>query len=612
MVTGKKQKFWWKAMRTHVCLLIGYIVLAFVLNQIIIYGNDVIAKAADQVLGGQQTTLNGLLKTLAGLAVCGAVAAYGKGLCAGVYNAAIQRDVKNDLCTHILALPLGYFEKNGSGGLMTKLSSDMNAIGLFFAEVLPTLLIDLITVLTITVYLVKMDFMLIVILFVSYPLMLLVADRLSKRLAAIARGFRSRMDDRTQAAYDAVQGIAVGRSYNLYPVMKKRLDAIIDDIAAHGWKSTRISSLGWLLKGTITNIPVVVCYFFALYETLNGRITTGEMLAFTVLLGRILTPIGDLVFCLNEIREAGVAFERVQAVFEEPAEQENREHQGVVTVSGSAALEGGMTDNDLAICWKDVTFSYQEKHPVLRGVSFQAKKGETIAFVGGSGEGKSTIVKLLCGFYQKEGGNFWLYGKAYEDWALASARACFSLVSQDVFLFPVSVWENVAYGKRGVAKAEVIEACKNANIHAFIEQLPQGYDTLVGERGVRLSGGERQRISIARAFLKDAPILLLDEPTAAVDEETEGLLQEAIARISKGRTVLIVAHRLSTVANADCIYVMEQGTVVEYGKHSELLERHGAYERLMQCGTYDMVHNEEQGNVLCPNSQTLAGMEDSK
>ncbi len=587
MVTGKKQKFWWQAAWKHSWLLLSYMALAFLLNQIIIYGNDTIAKAADQVLGGHQIALAGLLKALAVLAFAGAAAAFGKSFCSGVYNAVIQRDIKNRLCQHILGLRMGYFEKNGSGGLMTRLSSDMNEIGRFFTEIMPTLLVDLITVLTITFYFVKMDVMLIVILFASYPLMLIVADRLSKRLATIARGFRSRMDDRTQAAYDAIQGITVGRSYNLYPVMKKRLDTIIDDIAMHGWKSTRISSLGWLLKGTITNIPVIGCYFFALNETLNGRITTGEMLAFTVLLGRILTPIGDIVFCLNDVREAGVAFERVQKIFEEPAEA--CEAAGVL---GNNALEDGLVRNDLAICWKDVTFSYQPEHPVLRGVSFAAKKGETIAFVGGSGEGKSTVMKLLCGFYQKDGGSFLLYGKAYEEWDIQAARACFSLVSQDVFLFPVSVWENVAYGKEGATKEEVVAACKNANIHAFIVQLPQGYDSLVGERGVRLSGGERQRISIARAFLKDAPILLLDEPTAAVDEETEGMLQEALARISKGRTVLIVAHRLSTIVNADCIYVIEQGRVAESGRHEALLARHGAYERLMQCGAHDLVHNE--------------------
>lgn len=592
MVMGKKQKFWRQAVWKHSWLLLGYIALAFLLNQIIIYGNDTIAKAADQVLGGHQIAfieLEGLLKALVILALLGAMAAFGKSFCSSVYNAVIQRDIKNCLCQHVLGLPLGYFEQHGSGGLMTRLSSDMNEIGRFFTEILPTLLVDLITVLTITCYFVKMDVMLIVILFASYPLMLIVADRLSKRLASIARGFRSRMDERTQAAYDAIQGITVGRSYNLYPIMKKRLDTIIDDIAVHGWKSTRISSLGWLLKGTITNIPVIGCYFFALYETLNGRITTGEMLAFTVLLGRMLTPIGDIVFCLNDIREAGVAFERVQKIYEEQPETQDSS-----AILETKDLESSIFKNELAICWNDVTFSYQEEHPVLRGVSFQVKQGETIAFVGGSGEGKSTIIKLLCGFYPKNKGSFFLFGKAYEEWDIRAARACFSLVSQDVFLFPVSVWENVAYGKAYATKEEVIAACKNANIHEFIEQLPQGYDTLVGERGVRLSGGERQRISIARAFLKDAPILLLDEPTASVDEVTERIIQEAIARISKGRTVLIVAHRLSTIANADCIYVIEQGVVAEAGRHQALLDQHGAYERLMQCGAHDMIHNEGQ------------------
>ena len=585
----KKTKFWWQAAWGHLWLLLCYMALAFLLNQIIIHGNDVIAKAADEVLGGHQIALDGLLKTLVVLALAGAVAAFGKSFCSSVYNAVIQRDIKNRLCQHILGLPLKYFDKNGSGGLMTKLSSDMNEVGRFFTEILPELLVDLITVLTITWYFMKMDIMLIVILFASYPLMLIVADRLSKRLAKIARGFRSRMDDRTQAAYDAIQGIAVGRSYNLYPIMKRRLDALIDDIAAHAWKSTRISSFGWLLKGTITNIPVIACYFFALHETLNGRITTGEMLAFTVLLGRVLNPIGNIIFCLNDIREAGVAFERIQKIYEEPIET-----QDITAVLEDGAMKSSILESDLAICWKDVTFSYQAEHPVLRGVSFQIKQGETIAFVGSSGEGKSTIIKLLCGFYPKDSGSFQLFGKAYEEWDLQAARACFSLVSQDVFLFPVSVWENVAYGKAQATKEEVIAACKNANIHAFIEQLPQGYDTPVGERGVRLSGGERQRISIARAFLKDAPILLLDEPTASVDEATESVIQEAIARISKGRTVLIVAHRLSTIVNADCIYVISQGVVAESGRHQALLERHGAYERLMQCGTQYMIHNEEK------------------
>lgn len=571
MVKTKANSLLWKAGQKHGWLLLCYIVLAFMLNQIVIYGNDYLAKAADEVLLGNKVVLVSLLKPLMLMVVLGSAAAFGKSFCAGVYNAVVQRDVRDILSRHLLRLPLHCFEKNGSGGIMTKLSSDMNEVGRFFSEILPQFLINLITVITVTIYIAQMDVMLVVILFAGYPVMLLVADWLSKRLAKITRGFRSRIDDRTQAAYDVVQGIEVARSYNLYDVMKARLDAFIDDIAFHAWRSTRISSMSFLIKGIITQIPIVGCYLFALYEVLNGQITTGELLAFIVLLGRVIYPIGDVVFCLNDFREAGVAFERIQEIY-------NQQEECLGTQAYDCQTDA------LAICWENVTFSYQEGQPVLKGLSFQAGQGETIAFVGGSGEGKSTIFKLLCGFYQRNGGSFSLYGRAYEEWDLQAARNCFSLVSQNVFLFPVNIWENVAYGRENATRADVIEACKNANIHDFIQGLSQGYDTLVGERGVRLSGGERQRISIARAFLKDAPILLLDEPTAAIDEGTEAELQEAIARISKGRTVIIIAHRLSTVEHADRIYVVDKGVVAEYGTHETLMEQDGVYTRLMNQG----------------------------
>lgn len=598
----RRNRLLWQIGVKHGWRLACYVIFAFILNQIIIYGNDYIAKATDKVLAGSEIEILHFLLPLVIMALLGAAAAYGKNFCASIYNAVVQRDMKNAISRHILELPLSYFDEKGTGNVMTRVSSDMNEAGRFFSEILPELLVNLITVITVTWYLVKMDAMLIVILFASYPFMLLVADWLSKRLAKIVKGYRSRMDDRTQAAYDVIQGMEVGRSYNLYRIMKKRLDTIIDDIAAHAWKSTRISSLGWSLKSILTTIPVVICYLFALRETLKGRITTGEMLAFTVLLGRILYPLGDVVFCLNDIREINVSFERIQELYEKQEEK-----QGTKDYRADAALLWNMADNEMpdrnrvpAICWNQVSFSYQKEHPILKDISFQIRQGETIAFVGGSGEGKTTIFKLLCGFYQKEKGSYELYGKEYEMWDLQAARVCFSLVSQNVFLFPVSIWENVAFGKENVTKEEVVAACKNANIHDFIEKLPDGYDTLVGERGVRLSGGERQRISIARAFLKNAPILLLDEPTASVDAETEAELQEAMAHISKGRTVIIIAHRLSTVEHADCIYVVQNGVVAEQGTHGELINRGGAYTELMKCGDVNQTKKEVNGNAAMP------------
>ena len=203
---------------------------------------------------------------------------------------------------------------------------------------------------------------------------------------------------------------------------------------------------------------------------------------------------------------------------------------------------------------------------------------------GGSGEGKTTIFKLLCGFYEIGGGQYRLFGHSFVDWNLEAARKCFSQVSQNIFLFPGTIRQNVACGKENATEKEIVEACKNANIHDFIMELPQGYETLVGERGVLLSGGQRQRISIARAFLKNAPILLLDEPTASVDVASEQKIQEAIDRVAIGRTVIIIAHRLSTIKNVKKIYVVSGGKIAEAGNHEELLGKRGIYAQMYAKG----------------------------
>ncbi|MDE5696026.1 MAG: ABC transporter ATP-binding protein/permease, partial [Lachnospiraceae bacterium] len=473
-------------------------------------------------------------------------------------------------------LPYSYFDEKGTGSSIPRLISDMDELGRFFSEILPNLVVNLIVVATSTIYLVQMDALLIVVLFASYPVMLVVADRLSKKLARIAQKLRSHMDECNKKAYDAIQGIVIGRSYNLYEVQKKEIDTVIDRKVEQACQSTRISSMGWVLKNVITTIPVIVCYLFALYETMQGRITVGEMLAFTVILSRILNPIGDIVFCANDIREIGVSLRRIQEIYKQKEER-----------TGGTIQTLPEDNKDIpAIEWNNVSFRYDSggERPVLNGMSFGIETGEQTAFVGGSGEGKSTIFKLLCGFYDRDDGQYILFGHAFEEWDLEAARSCFSEVSQNVFLFPGTIWQNVACGKEHATDEEVVEACKNANIHDFIAQLPEGYQTLVGERGVRLSGGQRQRISIARAFLKDAPILLLDEPTAAVDVGAEQKIQEAVERIASGRTVIVIAHRLSTIKNAKQIYVVSGGKIAETGTHAELMERRGIYAEMYAKG----------------------------
>ncbi len=297
----------------------GYMLLLFILsavglNEIILLGNDLIAQAADGVLDGQQVDFSTFIIPLLWMIVLGTAASYCKSIFGNHYSAMVQRDVRASLGKHLVRLPFSYFDEKGSGSIMTRLISDMDELGRFFSEILPNLLINVIAVVTATIYLVQMDVRLIAVLFASYPVMLVVADRLSKKLAWLAQKLRSHMDACNEKAYDAIQGIVIGRSYNLYEVQKKEIDAVIDQKVEQACKSTRISSMGWVLKNIITTIPVILCYLFALYETMQDRITVGEMLAFTVILSRILNPIGDIVFCANDIRFPRLSLPQTQSV----------------------------------------------------------------------------------------------------------------------------------------------------------------------------------------------------------------------------------------------------------------------------------------------------------
>ena len=589
--TGNKKSIFRQTGMRHAGFLVGYIITAILLNMIIIICNDRVAGMADVLLTDTGTEIapsavfGGMLGFLALMILAGTFTAFIRTYCGNQYSALVQRDVRNSISGRLLRLPFSYFDEQGAGSIMTKLSSDMKEAERFFSEVLPEFLVNLITVVTTTIYFVSMDGYLAVVLFATYPVMVYVSDRLSKRLAAIVKKYRMGMDGRTQAVYDAIQGIEVVRSYGLYEIMCRRIGAAVDEVADHGCRSTRISSMGWLLKGVMTTIPVVLCYLFALHEVMRGQITAGAMLAFAVLLQRVIYPLGDMVFALSDIRTAGVSLGRLEQIF--AAEPEEMLHvmgeaapAAGVEKTGNVGTENAVLAEDMVISWEHIRFSYHGDVSVLKDVSFDIRRGERVAFVGGSGEGKTTIFKLLCRLYMHTEGAYRLYGKPVSEWELSKLRECFAVVSQNTFLLPVSIAENVACAKENATKEEVLEACKAALIHSFIEKLPQGYDTPVGERGVRLSGGERQRISIARAFLKGAPILLLDEPTSAVDVETEREIRQAIHDIAADKTVITIAHRLSTIQDADRIYVVSEGKIAESGSHASLLGQEGIYARL--------------------------------
>lgn len=361
----------------------------------------------------------------------------------------------------------------------------------------------------------------------------------------------------------------VGRSYNLYNVLENRIDKVVTGILENEYTRTKIGAISQILGNIIRWIPRIICYLFALYEVYNGKITVGSLLAFAMLLDQIVHPFGEIPGNINAIREQWISFQRIDEIIKQPDE-----------VSGTGVFSPVLGEPIIEL--EDIEFSYDGERKIFHNLNLKIERDKQVAFVGASGGGKSTIFRILSGFYLPKSGTYQFYGHAYQEWDVKALRSQMALVSQNVFLFSGSIAENIAFGKEGATREEVINASKDANIHDFILGLANGYDTQVGERGAKLSGGQRQRISIARAFLKDAPILLLDEPTSAVDVETERLIKEAIDRISVGKTVLTIAHRLSTIEHADVIYVFDQGRIVESGTHKELLSDGIVYQSLYQ------------------------------
>ncbi|MBE9004033.1 ABC transporter ATP-binding protein [Fortiea sp. LEGE XX443] len=480
----------------------------------------------------------------------------------------IQHNLRLDTYKHLQDLELAYFEERSTGGLMSILSDDINQLERF----LDVGANDIIQVAT-TVIIIGGAFFILApsvawMAMSPMPFILWGSFAFQRLLAPRYADVREKVGYLNARLVNNLSGITTIKSFTAEDYESSRLAEDSEGYRKSNAKAIKLSAAFVPLIRMLILVGFTALLLYGGLAAVAGKITVGTYSVLVFLIQRLLWPLTRLGDTFDQYQRAMASTNRVMNLLDTP----------ITIHPGNVALPVDNVRGEVE--FKDVTFAYKDRFPVITNLSLQIPAGKTIAIVGSTGSGKSTLVKLLLRLYEVKTGSIIVDGIDIQDLNLRDLRRCIGLVSQDVFLFHGTVAENIAYGSFDATEAEIITAAKVAEAHEFIQNLPQGYETIVGERGQKLSGGQRQRIAIARAVLKNPPILILDEATSAVDNETEAAIQRSLEKITVDRTTIAIAHRLSTIRNADSIYVMEYGQLVESGTHAELLEKNGIYASL--------------------------------
>jgi ATP-binding cassette subfamily B protein/subfamily B ATP-binding cassette protein MsbA len=479
-------------------------------------------------------------------------------------------DLARDLFAQIQRRSLRFHSQNSVGDSMSRITGDSWCINGLVDTLVVTPARALILLVAITVVMVRMDWRLTLVSVVAAPLMTVSALLLGKKVRSAAHA-RREVESKIQShVQQTLSGIQVVQAFAQETSESRRFRELAAAAVRASQRGVLLSNFSSLATGLVTTAASGIVLCVAAWHVLDGKLSVGGMLVFVTYLWSMHAQMKVVVGTYTTLQGAGAQVDRVMEVLE--SEAEVRELAGAVGLGGSVRGE---------VAFEEVVFGYEPGRAVLRGVSLVARPGEVVAVVGPTGAGKSTLAALVPRLFDPWGGRVTLDGRDVRGLRLSELRERVALVLQEPFLFPVSVAANIAYGRPSATRAEVEAAARAANAHEFVAGLPRGYDTVVGERGATLSGGQRQRLAIARALLKDAPVLVMDEPTSALDGATERLLMGAVGRLMAGRTTFVIAHRLSTIRGADQILVLDGGRVVERGRHAELAAIEGGlYRRL--------------------------------
>ncbi|AVQ17225.1 ABC transporter ATP-binding protein [Fusobacterium gonidiaformans] len=524
----------------------------------------------DDVLVKQEKNM--LFLVLAGMFFCTLIkvlAVYYADIGSGYITEVIKRDIKVDIFKHLQKLPLHYYKKNKLGDIMARLSGDTSTLGRM-GFIIFEMFKEFLTTFVLIIRMFQVDYILALISLIVLPLILQIVRKYTKKIRKSGRVRQDTAGAITAFTQESLSGIFVVKAFNAMKIMISKYEEISYDEFQKSFKTAKIKAKVSPINELITTLMIVLVALYGGYKIIVTKdITSGDLVSFVTALGLMQQPLKRLVAKNNELQESIPSADRVLEILEENIEKEYTGEE--------KHLDGRIESIEI----ENVSFVYPDTtENVLEDISLSIKSGEVVALVGKSGSGKSTLVNLIARFYETVSGKILINGVDSQTIPLEEFRNYIGVVPQESFLFSGSIAENIAFGKERVTQEEIEKAAKMANAYDFIMELPEQFETEVGERGTRLSGGQKQRIAIARALIQNPQIMILDEATSALDTESEKLVQEALDELMKGRTTFVIAHRLSTIIHADKIVVMEDGKIREVGNHTELLEKKGLYEHL--------------------------------